>query len=439
MQVSAISRPAPHRRRPRLRAFPGVPLPALLATAALLVTLVVLGGTGSIGPAAAEPVQAPTPAADEPVPVLSPDLADVQVSSAEHRASTTRRDAVRSDLAAATRIKEVASAELVALEAKDAELTVELDDAAARRDALARQVTVIRDGMRELAVAGYISGQRGIDQLQSLLDASTADEGRERVLMQSVSRSQVDDLARMQKELDGARRTLTLRRAVRDDVRDRLVATTTKRDAANTAEARNSIALLDAQEAWERTRALATVSSTDFPLVALDAYHRAAVRLAGEQPACGLSWWGLAGISKIEGRHGTFGGSELTTTGATTKPIIGIALDGTRNTARITDTDRGGLDGDATFDRAVGPMQFIPSTWARVARDGDGDGVADPHNLYDATLSAGVYLCRSSGGLSDDAGLRTAYFSYNHSTAYVDRVLSWSRLYQRSVAFGGGQ
>ena len=38
----------------------------------------------------------------------------------------------------------------------------------------------------------------------------------------------------------------------------------------------------------------------------------------------------------------------------------------------------GRLDGDDTWDRAVGPMQFIPSTWAWSGRDGDGDGVAQP-------------------------------------------------------------
>ena len=53
------------------------------------------------------------------------------------------------------------------------------------------------------------------------------------------------------------------------------------------------------------------------------------------------------------------------------------------------------------FDRAVGPMQFIPTTWQRFARDGDGNGAADPHNLYDAALSAAEYLCRGRSNLHD--------------------------------------
>ena len=56
--------------------------------------------------------------------------------------------------------------------------------------------------------------------------------------------------------------------------------------------------------------------------------------------------------------------------------------------AAIADTDGGALDGDARWDHAVGPMQFIPSTWQLAGRDGNGDGTADPFNIDDAALSA---------------------------------------------------
>ena len=58
--------------------------------------------------------------------------------------------------------------------------------------------------------------------------------------------------------------------------------------------------------------------------------------------------------------------------------IFGIALDGSHHTAVVRDTDGGQYDGDTTWDRAVGPMQFIPSTWSLVGVDGDSE-LAGPH------------------------------------------------------------
>ena len=73
-------------------------------------------------------------------------------------------------------------------------------------------------------------------------------------------------------------------------------------------------------------------------------------------------------------------------------------------------------------------MQFIPTTWARWGRDGDGDGDRDPQNIYDATAAAAAYLCHGRT-LRDDAGLRAGYFSYNRSEAYVESVLSHAHGY----------
>ncbi len=162
---------------------------------------------------------------------------------------------------------------------------------------------------------------------------------------------------------------------------------------------------------------LAQVEGVEFPLVALDAYYRAATTVAEERPTCGVEWWGLAGISRVEGRHGTYGGTTLMPNGDTDKRIIGIQLNGTNSTAVIGDTDDGTLDGDPSYDRAVGPMQFIPQTWRRFEADGNEDGTTSPFNLYDATLAAATYLCTASSGLDADPGLRAAYFSYNHSAA----------------------
>jgi membrane-bound lytic murein transglycosylase B len=135
----------------------------------------------------------------------------------------------------------------------------------------------------------------------------------------------------------------------------------------------------------------------------------------------------------VEGHHGTYGGTTLEADGDTDRRIIGIPLDGTNDTAVIGDSDGGAYDGDATYDRAVGPMQFIPQTWSRFKADGNDDGTSSPFNLYDATLAAATYLCTASSGLDADPGLRTAYFAYNHSEAYVDAVLGFARLYERTV------
>jgi membrane-bound lytic murein transglycosylase B len=107
---------------------------------------------------------------------------------------------------------------------------------------------------------------------------------------------------------------------------------------------------------------------------------------------------------------------------------LGIPLDGTNNTTPVADTDGGVYDGDPAVDHAVGPMQFIPGTWRAYARDANSDGKADPENMYDATLAAADYLCKSAP-LTDDAGLSRGYYRYNHSDSYVRNVLAWAHRY----------
>lgn len=172
------------------------------------------------------------------------------------------------------------------------------------------------------------------------------------------------------------------------------------------------------------------------PGPALAAYQRAASVMAATKPECKLSWELLAAIGRVESNHGQFGGATVTSTGATTRAIIGIPLDGTNNTARIPDTDKGAWDGDATWDRAVGPMQFIPSTWQSVGVDADGDGKADPNNINDAALGAAVYLCVGGHDLSTEAGARAALMSYNRSTAYANQVLAIARSYSSANPLG---
>jgi membrane-bound lytic murein transglycosylase B len=174
------------------------------------------------------------------------------------------------------------------------------------------------------------------------------------------------------------------------------------------------------------------------PALTLRAYREAAAWAAGFDADCRLPWTVLAGIGRIESNHGLFGGpaTRFSPGGAVSPRIIGPPLDG-NGVASIPDSDGGRWDGDTTWDRAVGPMQFIPTTWRTLGRDGNGDGVADPNNLFDAAVSAAGYLCLSGGGsLADPARLRQAVYGYNHSWPYVDAVLGWARLYAGGVATG---
>lgn len=170
-------------------------------------------------------------------------------------------------------------------------------------------------------------------------------------------------------------------------------------------------------------------SVADIPDAAFVAYHRAATVLNASDSDCRATWELIAAIGRVESNHGRFAGSHLDTNGVATPPILGLPLDGTHGTSRITDTDAGELDGDTDFDRAVGPMQFIPSTWATVGVDGDGDERRDPQDIDDAAMSTAVYLCSGDDDLGTSAGARAAVYRYNHSDAYVDLVLSFARAY----------
>lgn len=156
------------------------------------------------------------------------------------------------------------------------------------------------------------------------------------------------------------------------------------------------------------------------PGVVLQAYLRAQEVLASEQPGCHLPWWLLAGIGKVESGHAWNG--LVDADGNTLRPILGPVLNGAGGFAAIPDTDGGRWDGDPVWDRAVGPMQFIPSTWSSWGR-------GNPNNVYDAAQAAGRYLCAGGRDLSDSAQLAAAVFSYNHSNSYVQKVLSWARAY----------
>lgn len=169
------------------------------------------------------------------------------------------------------------------------------------------------------------------------------------------------------------------------------------------------------------------------PLLVFQAYHHAADVESVLSPTCHLPWWLLAGIGHTE--SGNAEGGRLLADGTTRGRILGPRLDGhLPENAIIRDTDHGVLDGDTVFDRAVGPMQFIPSTWRRWQADGNHDGRLDPNNIFDSTLAAAGYLCAADQDLRVTASIDTAVFSYNHSEAYLATVLAWGHAYRDGAA-----
>lgn len=171
-----------------------------------------------------------------------------------------------------------------------------------------------------------------------------------------------------------------------------------------------------------------TIDPTGIGSVPAQAYDQAALAARDFTPACEVPSWLLAGVGEIESGHGTYGGATVTSNGDVRPPIIGIPLP-----ALGPDTDGGQWDGSVEVDHAVGPMQFIPATWRTFGLDGNDDGVADPHNVYDAALTAAAYLCHEASPMATNAQWRQGLLAYNHSGAYVEEVLAAGREYQVSA------
>jgi membrane-bound lytic murein transglycosylase B len=186
-----------------------------------------------------------------------------------------------------------------------------------------------------------------------------------------------------------------------------------------------------------RFTATVATSPDQPPLRALEAYDRAASVIDQADATCHLSWSLLAAVGAVESDHGRSGGSRLNHDGVARPAVLGARLTGRHGFARVVDSDRGAVDGDRSLDRAVGPMQLLPSTWAVVAVDADGDGVRDPQDIDDASLAAAVLLCGGHEDLGQDAGRRAALLAYNHSETYVDRVLDVMQGYDAGLPESG--
>ena len=187
------------------------------------------------------------------------------------------------------------------------------------------------------------------------------------------------------------------------------------------------VPLLDDKGAFSAS----SLAESDIPWTAVQAYKRAAGILAEVRPGCQIPWTLLAAIGRVESDHGRHGEALLGADGVSDPLLVGVALDGVGPVAAIPDSDEGQFDQDQRWDRAVGPMQFIPTTWAVAGVDADADGVRSPHDIDDAALAAAVYLCAGEdGSIREPAAMRAAIYSYNHSDSYVTLVMAFERGYR---------
>ncbi len=131
---------------------------------------------------------------------------------------------------------------------------------------------------------------------------------------------------------------------------------------------------------------VAKVSSSQLPTTYLQLFQESAA-----QYCPGLSWTVLAAIGQIESGDGANNGPSKS--------------------------------------GALGPMQFLPSTWAIWGIDGFGQsGPPDIMNPYDAVPSAARLLC-ADGATAGGSALSSAIFDYNHADWYVNEVLALAREY----------
>lgn len=178
-----------------------------------------------------------------------------------------------------------------------------------------------------------------------------------------------------------------------------------------------------------------SLSGSGIPLRAYKAYLNAQGLMANEQPNCHVNWSLLAGIGRVESNHGRFGGAGFTADGRVSPPIYGVALDGSlAGTAVVRDSDNGAYDGDTRWDRAVGPMQFLPRSWNIHGGDGNADGQRDPQQIDDAVYGSARYMCSGGGDLGTYQGQYAAVYRYNHSDSYVRLVLSLAATYASGQA-----
>ncbi len=299
------------------------------------------------------------------------------------------------------------------------------DLAAAGRDRAAKE-----ENLRSMSVDAFISGsdQPDLAALMEAEAATAASMATQSLRTDRLASAATDDLItqrdRAVAEQDRSdRELLAASRRLEREQQNLATAIAVEGEASAALDALEP-QLAPSEQRFERELLARNLPGTDnLTIVAINAYYNASAIAFQRWPTCRIAWHQLAGIGRVESLHGTFGSSELTATGSTSAKILGPQLNGDPWLA-IPDTDEGQLDDDTEWDRAVGPMQFIPTSWSIFAADGNDDGVEDPHNLYDAALAAADHLC--GDGLDASDQFRAALLGYNRSSRYGYHVMSFS-------------
>jgi membrane-bound lytic murein transglycosylase B len=397
-------------------------------TVALASAWPAAGAAGAAGASpAAQPVPAPPAPAPPPGVVLAPERAD----EAGRRQAQGELAVAERALRAATADHKRLARKAAALEQRVRAAAAGIEGLAAEDTAAAAQLAKARERVRRMAIAGYVAGGQAAPVDYLLRARDPVDLSRRQSLFRRAVDAKADALDAYEAARAATSEQLHEALAARD-----LAASEQRQAASAVAAAAERTAMLRAEADHRRlllqvVTAAAPVPPSDVPRLFLDAYRKGAASVQRRQPRCKVPWTVLASIGRVESNHGRYGGARLALNGDVFPRILGIPLDGTRSRL-IKDSDKGELDGDTTFDRAVGPMQFLPSTWKRVGMDGNADGKLDANNAYDAAAGAAAYLCRAvpEGGLDREEALRRAVYSYNHSKAYVDTVVGWMRTFE---------
>jgi membrane-bound lytic murein transglycosylase B len=178
---------------------------------------------------------------------------------------------------------------------------------------------------------------------------------------------------------------------------------------------------------------MADQSVEDIPDKATAAYQRAESVIADARPQCHLTWTVLAAVGRVESDHGRADGGVLGLGGRVDPPSHGPTLDGRSGRPQVSDTDAGVLDGLRTWDRTVGPLNFLPATWEVVGVDGDRDGHRDPQDIDDAALAAAVVLCGKHHDLATSADLATALAILNPAPGFAAAVTDVAEAYDAEL------